>query len=304
MSETSDTAMETASAELEITRIFAAPREMVFRACTEADQLAKWWGPEGFTAPVCESDPRPGGTMTVVMRDPDGTDYKMTGTYIEVVAPERLVVESKALDQAGNVLIEATNTITFRDVDGKTELHVKAQAVALVPEAAPMLGGMRAGWTQSLQCLDDVLTGALDRQMVISRLFQASREVVYAAWTDPEQLPEWYGPKGFTLTMQEMDVRVGGALRFIFHGPDGTDYPNDYVYDEVVPSERLVMTHADPRFISTVTFDDFMGMTALTLRVVFETASERDETVEKVNAIERGNETLDKLAQHLGVGSM
>src|SRR3954471_663109 len=79
-----------------------------------------------------------------------------------------------------------------------------------------------------------------DREIVISRLFDAPRELVWAAWTDPQQVVQWWGPKGFTTTIHEMDVRPGGVMRHTMHGPDGTDYANKSVFKEVVKPERIV----------------------------------------------------------------
>lgn len=289
------------SKEITITRIVDAPRELVFKACTEAEQLAKWWGPEGFTAPLCESDPRPGGVLKVVMRGPDGVEFPMNALYREVVEPERLVVESTAVGEDGEPVLEAVTTITFADLGGnKTEITVNARAEALVPDAAMMLGGMEAGWTQSLQCLDDVLTGAVDRQIVMMRLLQAPRELVFKTFTEEEHVAKWWGPTGFTLTTHEMDVRPGGVWEFTMHGPDGVDYPNTIAYDEVTPPARLHFIHGpEPTFDVTITFDDFMGMTAATWRMVFDTAEARDETIEKYNAIEGGNQTADRLVAYL-----
>jgi len=84
--------------EFIITREFDAPRELVWKACTEAKQVAQWWGPHGFTAPICEWDARPGNKIYVVMRGPDGTDYPMGGKFHEVLPPERLVTTTGALD--------------------------------------------------------------------------------------------------------------------------------------------------------------------------------------------------------------
>ena len=307
MSDDTGTATEDrVSREVSIFRSFDAPRELVFQAWTDADHISRWWGPEGFSVSSCESDPRPGGSLRIVMRGPDGTDYPMTGTFLEVDAPERLVVESRAVDDDGRVLLEAVNTVTFADRDGKTEVTLHASAVALAPEAAAMLAGMEAGWTQSLQCLDDVLTGAIDRQIVFLRLFESPRDVVFRAWTDPEQLPAWWGPEGFSRTIEEIDVRPGGVWRFTMHGPDGVDYPNTIVYDEIDASRRLVYTHSgsestadDPPFRTIVTFDDFGGRTVLTMRGVFASAQDRDLVEEKYHAIEGGSQTLDRLADHL-----
>jgi uncharacterized protein YndB with AHSA1/START domain len=299
MDETAATATERDSKEIEVTRIVDAPRDLVFEAWTDAERLAKWWGPEGFSVAECASDPRPGGSLTIVMRGPDGIDYPMTGTYREVLWPERLVIESTALGEDGTPLLEALQTVTFTDRDGKTEITVRSRATALVPNAIAMLGGMEAGLTQSLQCLDDVLTGAVERQIVVARLFQAPRELVFRAFTEQDQVEQWWGPTSFTLTTHEMDVRPGGTWRFLMHGPDGVDYPNTVVYEEIAPPARLVYRHEDPEFRTTVTFDEFMGMTALTMRIVFATVEDRDAGDEKYHATEGTNQTLDRLGEHL-----
>src|SRR3954464_2525826 len=96
-----------------------------------------------------------------------------------------------------------------------------------------------------------------DREIVAVRVFDAPRELVYKAWTDPEHVAQWWGPNGFTNTIHEMDVRPGGVWRFIMHGPDGTDYKNEVEYLEVVKPELLVYLHeSTPKFHVTVTFDD------------------------------------------------
>src|ERR1700689_4045546 len=88
-----------AGRELTITRVFDAPRNIVFAAWTDAKQLAQWWGPTGFTNPVCEIDVRPGGAIRIDMRAPDGTIYPMTGVFVEIVPLERIVFTSFALDK-------------------------------------------------------------------------------------------------------------------------------------------------------------------------------------------------------------
>jgi uncharacterized protein YndB with AHSA1/START domain len=299
MDEHTATATDRERMEIEVTRIVDAPRDLVFEAWTDAEHLAKWWGPEGFSVAECTSDPRPGGALMIVMRGPDGVDYPMTGTYREVQRPERLVVESTAVGEDGTPLLEAIQTVTFTDLDGKTEITVRSRATALVPIAIAMLGGMEAGLTQSLQCLDDVLTGAVERQIVVGRVFQAPRELVFRAFTEQDQVERWWGPTGFTLTTHEMDVRPGGTWRSVMHGPDGVDYPNTVVYEEIAPPARLVYRHVDPEFRTTVTFDEFMGMTALTMRLVFATAEQRDAANETYHATEGTNQTLDRLGEHL-----
>jgi uncharacterized protein YndB with AHSA1/START domain len=145
-----------AKREITITRIFDAPRELVFKAWTDPKQMAQWWGPHGFTNPVCELDVRPGGAIRIHMRGPDGVVYPMTGTFREIAAPERLVFTAIAEDQAGNPLLEAHTAVSFEEQGGKTKVTVHARAVGIAPIAAQMLEGMQAGWTQSLERLAEL----------------------------------------------------------------------------------------------------------------------------------------------------
>ena len=145
-----------------------------------------------------------------------------------------------------------------------------------------------------------------DREIVIERIVDAPRELVWRAWTEADQIAKWWGPNGFTTTIHEMHVRIGGMWRFIMHGPDGTDYPNRIVYREIVKPERLVYDHSDDkgndRFQSTVTFAALGKRTKVTLRAVFETAQARAAKV-KFGAVEGGRQTLARLAQHLAATS-
>src|SRR5688572_30826396 len=94
-----------------------------------------------------------------------------------------------------------------------------------------------------------------DREISATRVFDAPRDLVWKAWTDPKHIAQWWGPNGFTNTISEMDVKPGGVWRFVMHGPDGTDYRNEIVYLEVVKPERLVYDHGpSPKFRVTVTF--------------------------------------------------
>lgn len=143
-----------------------------------------------------------------------------------------------------------------------------------------------------------------DREIVLTRELDAPRELVWRAYTDPAHAPNWFGPNGFTNTVHEMDVRVGGRWRFIMHGPDGTDYSNRMTYQEVVQPERLVFLHGedvddDPgAFHVTVTLDDLGGRTRVTQRMLFASAAQK-KGVEQFGAVELGYQTLAKLAAYL-----
>jgi uncharacterized protein YndB with AHSA1/START domain len=179
------TATAAAERELILCRIIDAPRELVFRMWTDPAHLAKWWGPRDFTNPVCEIDARPGGVLRIVMRAPDGTDYPMAGVFREIVAPERLVFTNCALDHDGNILLDGLTVVTFAEEGGKTKLTVQTHAVALVPAAARYLDGMKAGWEQTLDGLEEHALDTASRELTVTRVFDAPREVVFRAWTDP-----------------------------------------------------------------------------------------------------------------------
>lgn len=145
-------------------------------------------------------------------------------------------------------------------------------------------------------------TTTSDREIVITRLFDAPRELVFKAWIDREAIGQWFGPNGFSLTIHEMDVRPGGLWRFIMHGPDGTDYDNRVEYIEIAEPERLVYNHGSDeepnQFRATITFEEQGGKTRLTMHSLFATAQGRDKAA-GFGAVEGGNHTLDRLADFL-----
>jgi uncharacterized protein YndB with AHSA1/START domain len=150
-----------AERELTITRLFDAPRALVFAAWTDPKHLAQWWGPQGFTNPVCQFEARVGGSIRIHMRGPDGVVYPMKGEVREIQPPERLVFTSIALDDAGNHILEGLTEVTFDDEDGKTRMTIRTRMAAVVAEAAAHLAGMEPGWMQSIDRLQALLARGL-----------------------------------------------------------------------------------------------------------------------------------------------
>ncbi len=155
--------------------------------------------------------------------------------------------------------------------------------------------------------LTNPTTWALDREIVLVRVLDATRDAVFAAWTDADAFCQWFGPDGYACTVREMDVRPGGRACFDMVSPDGTVFTNRFEYLEVVPAKRLVMDHGpdiddDPtRFRVTIVFDEQAdGKTVLTLRQLHPTIEQRDAGV-GFGAVELGLQTMRKLAHHLGV---
>jgi uncharacterized protein YndB with AHSA1/START domain len=149
-----------------------------------------------------------------------------------------------------------------------------------------------------------VQPGTADREIVISRVIDAPRELVFEAFTDVRHLSRWWGPEGFTTTTQSFEFRVGGEWDFVMHGPDGTDYTEWISWTEIAPPERIVLRHGESRddpnaFESVLTFEPDGAATRIEMRAVFPTRELRDEAVEKYHAIEGGEQTLSNLAAYV-----
>jgi uncharacterized protein YndB with AHSA1/START domain len=161
--------------EFVITRVFDAPRELVFKAWTEPKHMAQWWGPRTVTNPVCEMDVRPGGAYRIVMRGPDGVEYPIKGIYREVVKSQSLVMTmdcSEHPDEWHNLVRpnrekgehnpagEMLTTVTFEELDGKTKLTIRIRLASAAIRDAMVKMGMKEGWSQSLDRLAELLVKA------------------------------------------------------------------------------------------------------------------------------------------------
>jgi uncharacterized protein YndB with AHSA1/START domain len=318
-------ARPSADRKLVLTRTFDAPRALVFKVWTDPGHVARWWGPHDFTNPVCELDVRPGGAILIHMAAPDGTVYPMKGVFREIVEPERIVFSSGAVeDDDGNPGLEVLMTVTFTERAGKTTLTLEAAVVKATPEAAWALEGMEAGWTQSLERLGAHLAGIhrggpTDREFIVTRVFDAPRELVFQAWTDPDRLAHWWGPKGFTTVSGTMDLRPGGVFHYGLRSPAGQVMWGKWVFREVLAPERLVFVasfsdetggvtrhpfaHDWPlEVLSTLTFGAEGGKTRLTMRGVPINATESERKTFKAghDSMQKGwAGTLDQLAEYL-----
>jgi uncharacterized protein YndB with AHSA1/START domain len=276
---------DTSEREIVITRVFDAPRVLVFEAWTDPRHLVHWWGPKGFTNTFREIDVRPGGVWRFIMHGPDGRDYQNKIVYDEIVKPERLVYSHHG-DEGEPVRFQTT--VTFAEQGGETELTMR-MVFQSATERNRVVKEYRAieGGNHTLDRLAEHMSrisGAKPAtgDVMIARVFDAPRELVFRVWTDPKHVAKWWGPGGFTNPVCELDVRPGGAIRIHMRGPDGIVYPMTGIYRETVEPERLVFTSAaldengNPLFeiLNTVTFAEQGGKTTLTLhaRVVKATA--------------------------------
>jgi uncharacterized protein YndB with AHSA1/START domain len=137
-----------------------------------------------------------------------------------------------------------------------------------------------------------------DREIISERVFDAPRELVFRAWTEPDHLARWFGPKGFTNTFQVFEPRPGGQWKFLMHSPNGVDYPNESVFEEVVRPSRIVFRHlGPPNFRATVELIAEGKKTRMIWRMTFETPAEFDKV--KSFAPEGNRQNLPKLEAEL-----
>lgn len=157
-----------------MTRWIDAPRERVWRAWTDPGQLAQWWGPHGYTNPVAEADVRPEGRLRIVMRSPDSVDFPMSGQFLDVDPPSRLVFTDEVGDEAPAVWHETldgyrpslppgsplriTVTVTFEERDGGTLLTIANAFASDEDRDAVMRMGAASGWSESLEKLEALVT--------------------------------------------------------------------------------------------------------------------------------------------------
>lgn len=134
-----------------------------------------------------------------------------------------------------------------------------------------------------------------DREIVNVRILSAPPEVLFNAWADPNLLSQWWGPKGFRNTFHEFDFKPGGTWKFTMHSPEGKDFVNTIIFEEIVRSERIVFKHLLPVhvFWLTATFENVNGSTKLTFRQLFETAEECNRI--KKFVLEANEQNLDRL---------
>ena len=315
--------------EVKIVRTFNAPRALVWQAWTDPVHIAQWWGPRGFTNPVCEWDARPGGRIHVVMRASDEiakmigrADHPMTGEFTEVVPTERLAFVSTAIDNAGKPLLEALTTVRLMERSGKTEMVLHASAKGFVEIAARMLEGMEAGWTQSIDKLEEHLVASNAPEFTLSRTFDAPRDKVWKAYSDLNALSKWWGPAGFKWIDGKLDFKPGGIFHYGMRAPTGAEMWGKFVYREIVKPERLAfLTSFSDRAGNTVrapfaedwplevlnvlSFTELHGLTTVAMRGTphntTEAEKKRFEAMKpSMNVGFKG--TLDQLEQYLAQG--
>lgn len=251
---------------LRLSRVFRAPRETVFEAFGSAEAIKRWFAPAPCAIAEARVEMRVGGPFEFCMRLPSGERHWVRGTFAEVAALRRLVIDMRVTDDAGALLFTAVTAVDFADDDAGTRIDVvQSYAVVDAAAAAAMIAGATEGWRITLDQLErEVLAnapgaGAGKRSVVhatfhLERSYAAPLQRVWQALTDPEAKAKWFGAVGpVDILERRMDVRVGGAERLRGRWESGTVSTFDALYHDVVVNQRLVYSyvmHIDDRKIS------------------------------------------------------
>jgi uncharacterized protein YndB with AHSA1/START domain len=286
--------------------------------------IPEYWGPKEFTTVVDRMDVRTGGSWRFINKDPAGKEYAFSGVYKEVSSPERVVQTFNYEDMPGH---EMTETITYEEQEGKTIITDRAVFQSVEDRDGMLKTGMETGSIETMARFAELVKriqkeqpgaggSGKEGEMVIVRFFDASVEQVWKAWTEPERMRRWWGPKDFTSPVVKIDFRVGGKYLIDMRSPDGKDYWSTGVYKEIVPMKKIVVTDSfadqngnvvsasfyemDPGFPLEseviLTFEEYGDKTKFTIRY----PSLHGMNAKDLEGMRQGwNESFDKLAQAL-----
>lgn len=278
-------------------RHVAAPATTLWQAWTAPAARAVWAAPTpAVTVEFLEADPRVGGREVSICRVEGQPDIRCEGGWL-ALQPGVRSVNYEVTSAESATQSAALVTADFIPAGEGSRLAVTVQLSSL---AADMEPGYRQGFGAGL----DNLAAVAERTMVLQRVIRAPRPVVWGAWINPETLPKWWGPDGFSCRTKRIDLRTGGEWVFDMVAPDGTVFPNHHRYGEVRPEDRIGYTllwgengpkHAD----AWATFEEANGETQVTLGMVFSTVAEF-QAAKGFGAVELGLQTLGKLARFVG----
>ncbi len=284
-------------ATLTFERAVSAPVATLWEAWTAPAARAVWAAPAPqVTVEFLEADTRVGGREVSLCKVEGRPDIRCEGGWL-ALEPAARSVGYEVISSEGVTRSAALVTADFADVGTGSRVVVTVQLSSLAED-------MEAGYRQGFGAGLDNLAGVAERTMVLQRVIKAPRKVVWGAWMNPETLPEWWGPEGFSCRTKRIDLRTGGEWVFDMIAPDGTVFPNHHLYGEVRADDRIGYAllwgengpkHAD----AWVSFEEADGATKVTLGMILSTAAEFEEA-RGFGAVELGLQTLGKLARFVG----
>lgn len=284
-------------ATLTFERTVSAPVKTLWQAWTAPAARSVWASPApSVTVDFLEADTRVGGREVSLCKVEGEPDVRCEIGWL-ALEPEATSVNYEVISREGVIQSAALVTADFSPAGAGSRVVVTVQLSSLAEDMEP---GYRQGFGAGMDNLAEVA----ERTMILQRTIRAPRSVVWDAWLDPETLPRWWGPDGFTCRTQRIDLRQGGEWVFDMISADGTVYPNHHLYHEVRSQDRIGYAllwgengpkHAD----AWATFDEKDGGTLVTLGMVFSSAAEF-QTAAGFGAVELGYQTLGKLARFIG----
>ncbi len=274
----------------------AAPLPVLWQAWTAPAARALWAAPmPSVTVEFLEADTRVGGREVSLCKVDGQPDIRCECGWL-ALQPAVRSVNYEVVSRGGVTQSAALVTAEFSGTDERSRLTVTVQLSSLAED-------MEAGYRQGFDAGLNNLAGVAERTMVLQRVLQAPRSAVWNTWMNPETLPQWWGPDGFSCSTKRIDLRPGGEWVFDMIAPDGTVFPNHHLYGEVRPEERIGYAllwgengpkHAD----AWATLDSQGRATKVTLGMVFSTAAEFQEA-QAFGAAELGLQTLGKLERFI-----
>jgi uncharacterized protein YndB with AHSA1/START domain len=279
-------------ATLTFERSVAAPVSVLWQVWTAPAARAVWAAPApSVTVEFLEADTRVGGREVSLCKVAGEPDIRCEFGWL-VLQPSLRSVNHEVISSEGETQSAALITADFTDLGERSRLVVTVQLSSLAED-------MEEGYRQGFGAGMDNLSGVAERTMLLQKVIRAPRSVVWNAWMNPETLPLWWGPEGYSCRTTRIDLRSGGEWVFDMIGPDGTVYPNHHLYGEVRTEERfgysLLWGENGPKHADAwASFEDQDGFTKVTLGMVLSTAAEFQEA-KGFGAVELGLETLGKL---------
>jgi uncharacterized protein YndB with AHSA1/START domain len=304
--------------ELAIERELDAPRELVFKALIDPKLYAQWVGPRKLTMKIERFDAKNGGSWRFIHTESDGKKHSFHGVFHEVTKPERIIrtFEYENLLDRGHAVLE---TVRLEALPGeRTRLISQSVFQSVVDRDGMYQAGMERGIEESYERLDELLETLKiteGHELVITRLLDAPKEVVFRAWTDPERIKRWWGPEGFTAPVINVDLRTGGRYLYAMEDQSGrrywsagefldVDIPNrvailDYFSDEnghlCDPTDYGLDKHFPKETNVTVTFDEEHGKTRLNIIYELPRSAAERESIHRSGMVEGWNSSLNKL---------
>lgn len=281
-------------AMLTFERQVPAPVATLWQAWTAPAARAVWASPAPeVTVDFIEADTRVGGREVSICKVAGQPDIRVEGGWLDL-QPDARSVGYEVVSCEGEAQSAALITADFNEAGEGSRIVVTVQLSSLAEDMAP-------GYQQGFGAGMDHLAEVAERTMVLRRVIRAPRQLVWGAWVNPETLPQWWGPNGFTCRTDRIDLRTGGEWVFDMIAPDGTVFPNHHQYGEIRAEERIAYSlhwgengpkHAD----AWASFEEADGATTVTLGMVFSTAAQFAEA-RGFGAEKLGLQTLDKLAR-------